>query len=231
MKYFIMLVTFLICSCKNNKQTQILVENIKVNDSLFYSMKASPWETTGTYSANNAQGTILLLCEYSRIVPMLPLSDSVLNLLVKTGMTPEYGLKMVSGYQPASKFIPPEKIDYLSNKNKQTPVAYYQITEAPSLQPYHKLYKTTGRLYLYSGYGGNGGNFYVSDTTEKYGSFIIKTPPFIKPPAYALDAPQKLRVSSLSEKSKNLCGEYNKVSYLPYHIIRDEEVYPNKKIK
>jgi hypothetical protein len=228
MKYFIIVIGFFLGSCenkhKNIQEEAILTEKTNNEDSLLYSVEGAYWETTGVYSKYNK---ILLICEYHRTTPMLPLSDSLLNLFVKTRIIPEYGLKIVPGYQAPNKFIPPEKINYLSKKSTETPVTYYEIVEAPSLQPYHKLHKTVGKLYRF--FGQHGSNFYISDTTEKYGSFVIITPPFIKPPAYALDAPKKLSISSIDERSKSLIGEYDKFSEIPYRIIRDEEVANSKK--
>jgi hypothetical protein len=224
----ILITVLLSSSCKNYKEEEATQQKFSDNksadslatDSLLYSIGNSGWwAVSGVYTHSNI---IISLCEYERrgVNPNLP--DSSLSLLIKKGIIPEYDLKIVGGYDPPDKFIPPKKIDYSHHKSKLPNVVYYEITVAPSMNPYYKLDKVVGKLYCF--YLRREGGFYISDTTEKYGSFIVKTPPFIKPPSYALDAPKKLVISSLDEKSKSLCGEYEKILTKPYRIIRDEEV-------
>ena len=212
-------------SCKHEVKEHKFADNNSI-DSLLYSTETSDWSgLSGMYASGH---TIISFCEYDRLVATPYLSDSSLSLFIKNGMIPEYDLKIVPGYQTPDKFIPAKKINYSKSKTKETPVIYYEITTAPYRNPYHKLEKTIGKLYCFYAYHGNS---YISDTTEKYGSFIVRTPAFIKPPAYALDAPNKLRITSLDKKSQDLCSEYEKCSQIPYRLIRDEEVNKPKNAK
>lgn len=221
----ILLVALLLSSCEKEEIIQKKISDDKsadslATDSLLYSIGNSGWwAVSGVYTHSNI---IISLCEYERrgVNPNLP--DSSLSLLIKKGIIPEYDLKIVGGYDPPDKFIPPKKIDYSHHKSKLPRVVYYEITVEPSMHPYYKLDKVVGKLYCF--YLRREGGFYISDTTEKYGSFIVKTPPFIKPPSYALDAPKKLVISSLDKKSKSLSGEYEKILNIPYRLIRDEEM-------
>jgi len=97
---------------------------------------------------------------------------------------------------------------------------YYEITDARDWQGS----KVSGKLYRigYSRMIPTGG-VYISDTTEKYGWFVVLFPhkyPSQHEPELILDT----QIKSMHPKAQELCGNYERLSWNPYRLIRDEEV-------
>jgi len=97
---------------------------------------------------------------------------------------------------------------------------YYEITDARDWQGS----KVSGKLYQigYSRMIPTGG-VYISDTTEEYGWFVVlfshKYPNQHKP-ELILDT----QIKSTHPKAQELCGNYERLSWNPYRLNRDEEV-------
>jgi len=131
---------------------------------------------------------------------------------------------------------------YISDMYTITPItekytnyykAYYEIT---STRDWHNT-KITGKLYLLghsSLLPGRGGAVFMSDTTEQYGWFIVLCPiaggvagEGESHPKYQ-HHPDSLiyytRIKSLHPKAQELCGNYERLSWNPYRLIKDEEV-------
>jgi len=113
-------------------------------------------------------------------------------------------------------------------------LTYYEITNTSDWQSN----KVSGKLYWLGrsklGPLGNG-SVYMSDTTEKYGWFIVLLPIEdeyrIDSKAYPDSLIKYVRIKSKHPKAEELYGNYERLSKNPYRLIRDEEVAKEGKIK
>lgn len=108
-----------------------------------------------------------------------------------------------------------EIIDLRWSENKDNPDNKGKSAERP---------KIFGKLYLFDNYCGccfDGGGLFMSDTTEKYGWFVIKNSGLIKGSTHInLDT----KIFSMDKKAKSICGKYEKISEYAYRTLSDEEV-------
>lgn len=225
--YFVLLLCFLACqnSKKEDKLQKVVPESSERLDSLKYTLQHETWANdVGLYFSYNSLAYINL-CEYQRFTKAVRLSEEQVSFFLSNNLIPseEYDCD----YRGKCDIL--KKIDY-SRKRwvDSTNIVYYEITDISS--PYKKT-KTIGKLYKFYEYGGGlgGGNIYLSDTTDRYGWFIIQTPIHLKPPAHFTKPVLKnLKITSSDKKAKSLCGEYDKLTDYPYRIIKDEEVMSKK---
>ena len=221
--YYILSLCFFACqnSKKENEPKKVLPESSERLDSLKYTLQHENWSNdVGLYFSYNSSAFINL-CEYQRFTKAIRPSDEQISFFLANDLIPseEYDCDFKGKCDILTK------IDYSQEGwPDSTTVVYYEITDVSSS---YKRTKTTGKLYRFYVYGGalGGGNIYLSDTTDRYGWFIIQTPIHLKPPAHFTKPVLKnLKITSYDKKAKSLCGEYDKLTDYPYRIIKDEEV-------
>jgi hypothetical protein len=221
--YFVLLLCFVACqnSKKEDKVQKIVPESSERLDSLKYTLQDQNWANdVGLYFSYNSSAFINI-CEYQRLTKAIKPSDEQINFFLTNNLIPseEYSCDY-SGKCDILKKIDYSRKMWVDSSN----VVYYEIVDVSSS---YKRTKTIGKLYKFYEYGGSlgGGNIYLSDTTNKYGWFIIQTPIHLKPPThFTKPVLEKLKITSLNKKAESLCGEYDKLANYPYRIIKDEEV-------
>lgn len=105
------------------------------------------------------------------------------------------------------------------------PRAYYEILDTHQWPPI----KTVGKLHEIG--GSAMGGIFLSDTTEQYGWFVVLSRAGIKGHPKFKTYPDSVitytRIKSTHPKAKILCGNYERLSQIPYRIITHEEVEGN----
>ncbi|KOY84910.1 hypothetical protein AD998_00960 [bacterium 336/3] len=212
MKKLCCFVFLVFLACTHEEDTKISHNHIKiiVQDSSKYHIKKGAFNPSGMYEGERF---ILNLCFYSRNIdyPKLSIEKTHIDSLTKKGIIPK---------EDSNGNL----IEYnLNKKNRQ--VVYYEITDKKSWQKH----KTIGRLYSIGTQEKNaigGGDIYISDTTSKFGWFVVQTHPVFMPSGYIPKKTLKsLKITSTEHKANELChSEYSKISNSVYRIILDEEV-------
>jgi len=150
----------------------------------------------------------LNICEYNEEGKSIELSRHKMDILrEKLYISDRYGLINNARSRDGTKYK-----------------TYYEITDTRDWQSSKtngKLYRIgVSRLML-------GGSVFISDTTEKYGWFVVLFPVITKPESrqnYPDSICQYLRIKSIHPKAQRICGSYKNLSLNPYHFIKDEEV-------
>lgn len=198
------------CTCEKEQKKEILLTYLKD-----YQMRT----LDGINGLHKKNGFFLMLCDYQKMrTSFLDLPKSQIDTLLKHNVIPSYFYDRTQGDEIGTL----RKLEYNAVKDL-VEVLYYEITDLEDMRKtVGKLYKFQTRFYTACI---NGGNLYISDTTSRYGCFIMETPPFLYPPSYfSKPVPKNIQVTSFDEKAKELQGEYIHISHDPYRIIKDEEV-------
>jgi len=212
-KYFIFTIFLIFISCQAEQMEEEKV-NTSSSDLDYPSRRRSADWQSGFFLKREQKALhskkpafFLNICEYKTLELIPTLSGKEANLLEKSPNIPkQYGL-------------------YHREKSKNVqmivkPKIYYEITDARDWQGS----KVSGKLYWigYSKMIPTGG-VYISDTTEEYGWFVVLFPhkyPSQHEPELILDT----QIKSMHPKAQELCGNYERLSWNPYRLIRDEEV-------
>jgi len=109
---------------------------------------------------------------------------------------------------------------------------YYEIMNTSGW----KSTKVAGKLYwLGAGVSPYAGGVFISDTTEQYGWFMVLLPVTTEYSnsyqSYPDSVVKYTRIKSNHPKAQELCGNYERLSWNPYRLIRDEEVAKEEKTK
>lgn len=233
--YFITVLWFC-CACAETKKETIQkkgeARNDAKKDSTQYKLleRGFGFSTTGTYARqlNRTPHNMLTICKYYRNIKKPIISDTLLKFLIKHNIIPSTDYTNTGGAD-VHEIGKPENIEYeRAMKKDSVRCCYYEIID---FSQDNRRSKVIGRLYEVGWRVGtlNDSSIFLSDTTEKYGSFALIMPAILKPPAYYpehLKVPKLPYIKSLDPKASDLEGDYTKFAPA-YRIIRDEE-FPQK---
>ena len=230
MSYILKFIFFLfLISCDTKRKNNSDKKIVNILDSTSYLLEIGNYSVSGTYKHTykevNTNVIQIDICHYKGENNQTILSKKIIDSLIASQVLfskNAYGDSMYYYYNEQSK-----------KKNRIRQRFYYQI--------WHKSdnIKISGKLYKIGDWrmknitpSKNGGEIFISDTTQQYGWFVFQTPSYdtIHYGRGKFNLLEKPLITSTHPKAKVLYGYYDKISNIPHRLIRDEEVNkPNNK--